>query len=384
MTTDIQTHCPNCQLLVKIKPQYLGREVFCMQCGCSFRISSHVQLSCPNCRRDLKINPKLIGRQCKCKRCHHKFLAQPEGDRLMSSAYLLEKPAPVGAVEEADSESWSGSRADSPCSCRAILQSAPVTLLQSLQVLRVELEATQDVLARGLEEARSHWEAERQAMGERWVQEREDLIQEAKRQRGEEQARVEAEQQRWQEWLEEARRQIDQARAMHQDETVRLGHELDTLRQERAQWTTARDELQEAERRHQAEAARLNQALEEVQRHAESWAQRSEALDRQLQELHAQIHQQRQDLEAERQERERPLAALQLELTTVRAELQRVSAATGVGPEPVPDPSRSPATPTPALPAQDVGLYSDIALSNYDASKGCDRVHAKDFERHVT
>src|SRR5512135_2795977 len=31
----------------------------------------------------------------------------------------------------ANSESWSGSRVDSPCSCRAILKSAPVTLLQS-------------------------------------------------------------------------------------------------------------------------------------------------------------------------------------------------------------------------------------------------------------
>src|SRR3954471_8310805 len=101
--TSIQTRCPDCQQVCRVKPKYQGQVVSCKKCAGLFRISRHILIPCPNCRLPLRGRPELIGQQVICKHCSHMFRAAPEGDSLMAPSSPWSPPAksaPRDIVEE--------------------------------------------------------------------------------------------------------------------------------------------------------------------------------------------------------------------------------------------------------------------------------------------
>ena len=98
--THIQVGCPSCSRVLRIRPEYLHRNLLCNRCNHQFAPEASdilpseppppsdnpsldtikLTLCCPGCLRNVRVRKRWLGRAVTCKHCEESFVAhEPEG-----------------------------------------------------------------------------------------------------------------------------------------------------------------------------------------------------------------------------------------------------------------------------------------------------------------
>jgi chromosome segregation ATPase len=100
MPRHIRIPCPECTRTLRVRPEYVGRQVQCKHCQHHFAIPKYIVLTCPECRQDGMIRTEQVGREFRCKHCGSLIPTDSED----SHPSLPPVSAPLGVSTEEPAE----------------------------------------------------------------------------------------------------------------------------------------------------------------------------------------------------------------------------------------------------------------------------------------